>query len=253
LGSDPPSRHIKFESILNFRDLGGLRTRDGRTTVQGRLFRSGDLSALSTVDRDKLRREIGITSVIDLRSTSEASQSGIGMPPSEGIRYRNIQFMPDGREDEESERRYRSVSSMGEFYILISGEKLCAEGIIEALEFVAEKEHHPLVFHCYEGKDRTGVLAGIILSLLKVPEADIVADYAFSELSMPAIIERVKKTAPAADEEPELADFFWKAVPESMASFLAHLNREYGSAEGYIEAKGAEKSLVSRLREALLD
>jgi hypothetical protein len=90
--------------------------------------------------------------------------------------------------------------------------------------------NHPLIFHCSVGKDRTGVLAAMLLAAAGVIDEDIVHDYTLSAPFIPEIRERFGNDPAAAAEV--------KALP--------------GSASGYLEAQGADRSLPRRLQEALL-
>jgi protein-tyrosine phosphatase len=148
--------------------------------------------------------------------------------------------------------RYDHCTNMGEFYLEMARQKDYGQRITEALEIIAEPANHPLVFHCAVGKDRTGMLAAILLNLLGVEEDDIIHDYTLSEPYMDELLARLKnnpqKNAPPLD----IPEYFWKASPESMKLFLSTLGKEYGSIAGYLEAQGAEPSLVRRLEKALL-
>jgi protein-tyrosine phosphatase len=116
----------------------------------------------------------------------------------------------------------------------------------------ADRNNHPLVFHCSLGKDRTGVLAAMLLAAAGVMDEDIIHDYTLSVPFMPEIRDRMRNDPAASPEVKELPDFQWEAAAESMARFLGLLRREYGSAARYLKAQGADNSLPQRLEEALL-
>ena len=89
-------RHIKFESVLNFRDLGGYRTQRGQTVAWRRLFRSGELHYMTKRDMVRLKEEIKLRSVIDLRNSMELEQVGVGLLNEIGVKYYNIpKWKPD--------------------------------------------------------------------------------------------------------------------------------------------------------------
>ena len=123
--------------------------------------------------------------------------------------------------------------------------------LVDSLELIADRNNHPLVFHCSVGKDRTGVLAAMLLAAAGVMDEDIIHDYTLSAPFMPEIRDRMRNDPAASPEVKELPDFQWEASAESMARFLALLRREYGSVAGYLEAQGADNSLPRRLQEAL--
>ena len=109
-----------------------------------------------------------------------------------------------------------------------------------------------LVFHCSAGKDRTGVLAAMVLTAMGVVDDDVVEDYALSAPLMKDIRDRMTRDPVTGPGVKDLPDFQWEAAAESMIVFLSLVKREYGSAEGYLQANGARRSLVDRLKTALL-
>ncbi len=245
-------RHLNFESVTNFRDLGGYKASGGRMVAWRRLFRSGEFSKISRSDFDRLIREIGLVSVLDLRSAVERERQGTGLLSEAGIRFHNISFFDDDDERRGDERRYKGFSSMGDLYVYLVGKREFGQQIIEALEIIAEAENHPLVFNCVIGKDRTGILAAILLSALGVADDDIIEDYTLSGPYMVELINR-KGRYPEIDAAVKaLPGFFWEATRESMTMFLTMLKQEFGSIESYINEHGADPSLISRLENALL-
>lgn len=245
------SRHIKFEHVINFRDLGGYRARDGYTVAWRRLFRSGEFRNMTRSDFNLLTGEIGVTSVIDLRSSIEVERQGVGLLSEADIRYHNISFLAGGNR-EEDERLFKEFTNMGEFYLHLVRKSEFGERIAAALEIIAEPENHPLVFHCAIGKDRTGILAAVLLSVLGVKDEDIIEDYSLSAPYMEELLERINNDPEMAKAIKPLPDYFWKAAPESMALFLSTLRREYGSVRDYVKAQGVEPSLIKRLESSLL-
>jgi protein-tyrosine phosphatase len=147
------SRHIVFESVPNFRDIGGYRARDGYTITWRRLFRSAELGKMTDSDFKRLREEIRLNSVLDLRSKPEIERQGLGLLSKADIRYHNVPFIT-GTTREEDEKLFQKLTNMGEFYIHLIRQKTFGKCIKEALEVIAVPENHPLVFHCAIGKDR---------------------------------------------------------------------------------------------------
>lgn len=246
------SRHLGFKSVTNFRDIGGYRTRQGNTVAWRRVFRSGELARIDDEDYRRLREEIKLATVIDLRSDFEIERQGIGLPAGTGIKYYNVSFISDGGNDKAEERRYINFTDMGEFYIQITRNKAFGASIVKALGIIAGRENHPLVFNCAIGKDRTGILAGILLSILGVEDKDIIEDYSLSGPYIAELLQKLNNEGKMPEEVKPLPDFFWKASPESMKTLLNALRRDFDSIEGYLESMGSADSLVERLKTALL-
>jgi protein-tyrosine phosphatase len=242
-------RHIHLESVPNFRDLGGYRTHDGRTVAWRRLFRSAALHKMNDRDIATLKQEISLRTVIDLRSPKNPEQGpeflrlkGIG------ARYYPIPFSTWPWPGPSS----WSATNLGEIYLRRISEQPFGKRLVDALEIIAERDNHPLVFHCSAGKDRTGVLAAMVLAAIGIVDEDVVDDYTLSAPLMREIRDRMTRDPETAQGVKDLPDFQWEASAESMAVFLSLLRRKYGSADGYLKANGAGSSLVDRLKVALL-
>jgi len=252
--SESYPRHIRFESVPNFRDLGGYRTHDGRAVVWRRLFRSAALHRMSDRDMARLKQDIGPRAVIDLRSPRNPQKNAEVLLLEEiGARHYPIPFRPDSSSYVKEEwEAYPSATNMGAIYLSRISEQPFGKRLVDALELIAEGDNHPLIFHCSAGKDRTGVLAAVVLAAMGIVDEDVIEDYALSAPLMTEIRARMMSdpaTAAAVKDQPE---YQWEASAESMAVFLSLLRQEYGSAQGFLEANGAPCALVDRLKAALL-
>ncbi len=248
------SRHVSFESILNFRDLGGYRTQGGRMLAWRRLFRSGELHHMTGHDAARLKEEIRLASVIDLRSSRQGRPLGLGLLEEVGVKYFNIPFIKITEDDYNRERREapRDFANSGDFYLYFIRQEEFDRRLMEALGIIADPANHPLVFHCNAGKDRSGILAAVILGVLGVADDDIVEDYMLTAPYMEQFLSRWDNASGTADISRPLPDYITMASPESMVWFLSALKQEYGSIRGYLETQGAEKGLFDRLERALL-
>jgi protein-tyrosine phosphatase len=223
-------RHLRFKSIINFRDLGGYITGSGKIFPWRRIFRSGELSRMNPDEYRRLTEEIKLASVVDLRSSFELEREGTGLPDGSSIKYYNVPFMSDGGQTTDTEaRRYKTFNNMGEFYLQIVRNKGFGKRIVQALEIITESNNHPLVFNCAIGKDRTGILAAMLLSLLGVDEKDIVEDYALSDQYTNELRLTLESHSNIPDDVKKLPEFFWRADPASMTMLLVTLRQEYGS------------------------
>jgi len=262
--SQPYPRHVHFESVPNFRDLGGYRTRDGRTVAWRRVFRSAALHRMNGRDVARLEREIRPRAVIDLRSLRDPENNPeVLLLGGIGARYHALPFStwpwsgpPTGPDRSAAARdeaqAHPSATNMGAIYLHRIADKPFGTMLVDALEIVADGDNHPLVFHCSAGKDRTGVLAAMILAAMGIVDEDVVDDYALSAPHMKEIRHRMTNDPETAAGVKDLPDFQWEASGESMATFLSLLRQRYGSADGYLKAHGADGSLVDRLTGALL-
>jgi protein-tyrosine phosphatase len=245
------SRHLPFEVILNFRDLGGYKTKDGRTIAWRRLFRSADFRNITENDLIRLK-ELGLKSVIDLRSSGERETRQNEFLNENGIQYFSIPFLSADKKRNSEEKKPDKIKNMGEFYLLLVKQKTFMKRLKEALKIIAKPENHPVVFHCAIGKDRTGVLAAIILSILGVEDSDIIQDYYLTSNFMKELNQRIDNDPHYSGLPKDLPSFFLKAAPESMVTFLSKLKQEYGSVNNYLKSHGIRGSLIKRLNDVLL-
>lgn len=239
-------------TLPNFRDIGGHKTRGGRTVARERVYRSAELVNISPDDCDCLVKEIGLASVIDLRSDLEIKRQGIGPLSKAKIQHYHVNLIKDGGDRAADAVRYKNMTDMGEFYLSTIRKQEFAQMIIKALEIIADAQNHPLIVHCAVGKDRTGLVTAFLLSALGVSDEDIVADYAKSAPYTLGIYERLNADPQTTAFANVFPRFFWDAAPASMTKLLSSLKKEHGSATGYLKSNGADDTLVKRLEKALL-
>ncbi|WP_285776650.1 tyrosine-protein phosphatase [Microtetraspora sp. NBRC 13810] len=240
------TRHIRFSRVHNFRDLGGYAADAGLTVRWGRLYRSDSLAKLQGADWDRFLA-LGVRTVIDLRYPWEIAARG-RIPESDGLGYHNLSI----------EHRPYDQEALGADvepgrYLADRFGEVAHDGTAEirrALEVVAEGDA-PAVFHCASGKDRTGLLAALILSLLGVSEEDVVADFALTELATAGLV--ADWSARNEGRAPRWPGY-GRAPGEVMRLFLADLTASYGSVRGYTADRlGVDDELVTLLRKQLLE
>jgi protein-tyrosine phosphatase len=243
---EPIERRIALEGAVNFRDLGGYEAGDGRRTRWRTLFRADGLGDLTADDLEVLRA-LGIRTVVDLRSGDELERGrfDVDAHPVSFHHFPIIEKLPD---PEEFDRRPDLLGSQYQGMLGDAGEQILA-----VLETLAEPDALPAVFHCTAGKDRTGVLSAIVLSLLGVDEPTVVADYALSGEAMVRLRAKLIVKYPDSRTVIENINEVFSADPAQMEALLDHLRERYGSIESYIEVLGAGPDLVPALRAALLE
>ncbi|MEV5950355.1 tyrosine-protein phosphatase [Streptomyces sp. NPDC051993] len=238
-------RHITFERLFNFRDLGGYRAADSRQVRYGRLFRSDSLGKLQGKDWDRFLA-LNIRTVIDLRHSWEVRRSG-RVPDHQDLAYHNLSIEHRPYDQAGLSPDVEPASFLAGKYAEAAHDG--AEEIRRALEIIAG-DTAPLVFHCHSGKDRTGLLAMLVLALVGVHEDDIIADFALTELATEHLV------AEWHASYPDLTlrwPAYGRAPAEIMRLFLATLTAQYGSVQGYaVQQLGVDDDLVAALRQQLL-
>jgi protein-tyrosine phosphatase len=239
-----------FEGILNFRDLGGFLTRDGRTLAAGKVFRSGELHHATPGDLQKLMDEFRIVTILDLRSARRTAQTGHVNLEGTSFKYCNVnlELNPENREPESSV----SCTHMGELYFFLIRQPEYGRQMVRAVEIISHPGNLPVLFHCNAGKDRAGMLAALLLNLLGVADEDIIIDYALSEAAMKEYLQRLDSDPLTSGFQGKKPAYQKEAAPASMSFFLAAFKAEYGSAENYLKLNGADDSIISGIKASLL-
>jgi protein-tyrosine phosphatase len=240
-----PQRLISLSGPVNFRDLGGYDTVDGRRVRWRRLFRSDSLSPVTAADARLLTEELGLLAVVDLRTSRELEREGRGGLADVALHYHHVPLVDDVGNDAEWD------GSLHDVYARLLARS--AGRIAAALEGIAsEVADHPTVFHCTAGKDRTGLVAALVLALLGVSDDNIVADYVLTQDVMPTMLERFPRRALRSSGGPRYPSPALRAEADTMRQTLAVLAEDYGSAAGWAEAAAVDPAVVTKLRTALL-
>jgi protein-tyrosine phosphatase len=236
-----------LEGAVNFRDLGGYEGLDGRTIKWRHLFRADGLSHLSSQDHEVIRK-LGVATVIDLRTFQEVERDRFDVEATP-VTYHHVPFLKKVHSAEE----FENVP----FLLRDSYAKMLSDAsheIRRAVEVVADETNHPVIFHCAAGKDRTGVLAALLLGLLGVADETIVEDYALTARAMGNLLERL------IARNPEIADRLagrdagiFSAEPENMERLLGIIHEQWGPIEAFAASIGIESATIDALRSGLLE
>ena len=219
-------RRIPFEAVTNFRDLGGYRTGSGRRIRWGRVFRSDALHGMTEGDV-AMYDDLGLTAVYDLRGEVEVAEQPDPMPS----RHLPMLSRPPG--DSFAGAFDGATSEDGERLLagLYSGQiDHSATTIGELFSALAEPDGLPAVFHCHAGKDRTGLVAALLLEALGVARDAILDDYELTaryrlRAQQDQTFERMMNLGLA----PEAAAGVLTAPRWAMRSALEHLTASTGT------------------------
>ena len=240
--TDYVSKPLPLSGACNVRDLGGYGTADGRITCDRQFLRADSLHALGEADKEFLY-DYGVRLVIDLRDVREIELCPFSLP--ESICYRNIPLY-DAINSNMLKGEF--PSSLRELYIgrLLEDSR---KNIAQVLRTAAEGDSCVL-FNCTAGKDRTGVIAMLLLLLAGVKPDLIVADYAATEGNMKQLF--ALQLAALSERGISGMDYLFTSRPEEMAATLSHVQSSYGGAAPYCRGIGLTESCIARLREKLL-
>jgi protein-tyrosine phosphatase len=251
---------IVLEGVPNFRDLGGYTSTDGGIVRTGRVFRSGHLAKSTDDDLATLTR-LGIRTVVDFRSRLGVETFGSDRLP-DGIRYA---WIPIGAVN--ADPAIRQAFETGRFSELpnlaAANRVLIRENAADfgrLMLLIADSANLPLIFHCIGGKDRTGVAAALLLSILGVPWPTVRSDYLASNAhfgpSIEARLSRLNEEAGGRLDPSDLeaARRFLIVEREDIDAARDEILAVSGSIEGFVtENMGVPADAMESIRDELLE
>jgi len=259
---------IELDGLVNLRDVGGIPTTDGHEIAAGQLLRSDNLQSLTDADIEALLR-LGLTDVVDLRSDYEAEMEGPGPlveHPEVAIHQLSLfrewregvgEDKPDDRPEvlpgealpwvdlEPSVELDNPVASHYLSYLVDR-----PDSVLAALRTIAEARGATLV-HCAAGKDRTGTIVALALTVAGADREAVIADYAASSERMQAIVDRLMASTTYADNLRDRPLSSHLTYPETMRVLFEHLDAEYGGVDALLARLGWTEDDTRRLRAKL--
>ena len=232
--------HLNWPDCLNVRDLEGLPTANGRRIAPGALIRSDNLNRLTEAGIEAVRAA-GVVRIVDVRTPPECA--GYPSPFSTDPICHN---MPLYNADDP----YDPTLSLEEQYILMVDQN---PGLFAAaVGAIADAPDGAVVVHCHAGKDRSGTVVALALSLAGVPREEVAADYAvLSDRMRDHFAEQVALVEDPTERR-ELVESF-TARPETMLSLLTHLETAYGGVKHYLRQGGLADDQINSLRARLVE
>ncbi|MFJ7209053.1 tyrosine-protein phosphatase [Streptomyces sp. NPDC098789] len=238
-------RHIGFDRLHNFRDLGGYRTADGSTLGWGRLYRADSLGKLAGDDWERFLG-LGIRTVIDLRYPWEIDAKG-RVPEADRFAYANFSIEHRPYDQAEIDPEVDPWRYLADRFAEVAEDGV--DEIRQAIELIAA-DPGPTVFHCTSGKDRTGLIAALVLTHLGVPEEQVLADFALTELATARLADDWRAAHP---DRTLNWPSYGRAPAEVMELVLADLSARHGSVDAYLTDRvGITAATTAALRARLL-
>jgi protein-tyrosine phosphatase len=252
---------IDLEGAVNVRDLGGLPTSDGGSTVPGRLLRSENLQELTPDDVAKLVDEIGVTTVVDLRSAREVTIEGPApLDAVPGVQRVHHPVLKEFLDASDTVRAALLTEAIAADRLRYPDDSMCGhylgylenrpEEVVGALRDIAAAPGAAIV-HCAAGKDRTGVIVALTLTAAGVEPDVIVEDYVASNERMEEIIGRLARSKMYGGDVTSRPVRAHEVRGESMKAFLEQLTARYGGLASWLDANGFDDAELGQLRAKL--
>jgi protein tyrosine/serine phosphatase len=231
---------LDWPGCRNARDVGGLPTADGRTIREGVLIRSESLQYLTPHGVDAVRRS-GVSRILDLRGDGEVATAPT---PFTGTPLAVRQPLQDPADPDHGQPTIVAACT----WMLDRRPELFA-GAVKA---IADEPDGAVVVHCHGGKDRTGMVVALALSIAGVPEDEIVADYFLTQERLAPWLDEQLAAEPDTALHPEMIEFR-DTRAESLVAILRHLDEKYGGPEAYLRHGSLTTADLAKLRTHLVD
>lgn len=244
-----PRRLVSLDAVHNFRDLGGYPARDGQVTRWQRLYRADGLYRLNGADLEVVR-DLGLKTVIDLRSHAELELRGTFPVEAIDVAFSHLPvFDTTWQHDEHVDKTDHEFLAWAYRDMLEVG----AERFAKAIEQLASPGALPAVFHCAAGKDRTGMLAALVLGALGVSRAVVLADYGLTAGGMARMRSWAEREFPEfAERMADAPSAFLAALPDALGDVFDELVHEHGSIHAYVTSIGVGADAIDALAAGFL-
>jgi len=253
---------IDLQGSVNARDVGGLPLAGGGVVRPGVLIRTAHLQDLSANDVRHLVDDLGVQRVVDLRSDIEVDRTGPGpLHDVASVTIHHLSLYPDVLDRQTEVRESSDENPVMPWHREFASDRgpvvqaylrylvRRPDSIVAALRAIAEPDGATVV-HCAAGKDRTGVIVALALSLAGVPRDVIAADYQATETQLEAIIKHLSGTDLYIREVTSPQDI---PVPSAdiMHEVLDAIDEDHGSLESYLGQHGWTPEETAALRSRL--
>ena len=212
------------------------------------MFRSDSLASLSEADIRYVVATIGLCTAVDLRAGHEVDDHPHRPLAEAGVVVHHRPIVDETRRRDVDTPRDLAIDEAYEMMLERFGDRFA-----RVVELVADPDGHPVAFFCAGGKDRTGLVAALVLGALGVADETIAADYALTAGILPVLLERNRVRAEARGVSAEVVEHeLLTAEATTMLAVLERLRSDHGSVEGYLESHGLPADAVPSLRTGLL-
>lgn len=228
---------LPIETLENCRELGGYSTKYGQQTKWHSFLRSSDMSKLGSEDIEFLK-EYGVKTVIDLRGSDESETHGNPLADVDFCEYHQIPFITQQVTD-------ISLSTnvfMGDFYVDLIEKSTAVKEIFHTM---AKAEEGCIVFHCQAGKDRTGILAMLLLGLAGVEKKDIISNYEVTYTNLESLHQKRNSFADIPSE-------FLYSHRDYIIRAFDYIQQTYQNVEHFLIAKGVDHEAIEIIKGRLL-
>ncbi|MBK8029088.1 MAG: tyrosine-protein phosphatase [Chloroflexi bacterium] len=237
---------LNIDGVYNVRDLGGYPTVDGGVTRRGVFVRSGLVSNVPESGQQQFI-DYGVRAIIDLRSEDELLMAPNSFATSNRVQFHSLPLV--NRAQFHSEHWKTNVIA---FYPTVQhfyAQHLayCPDSFRTIISALIDSPE-ATVFHCFAGKDRTGMTAALLLGAVGVADELIAEDFALTDAGLAQVVPVWRKNALKSGEDMDAFERGVVTKAEAMLELMRHIGQTYGGASGYLRSVGITDEQIARLR-----
>lgn len=268
------SRSLNLKSVSNARELGGYKTKDGKTIKRGLLLRTGHLLDVTEDEKAVLADKYDLYAIGDLRSEREAAEKPdptIGTSKNYGMSVFDMlsakDYAPESNAPSIAELDLITVYNISKAYGLLEDDLYVKilespkgkEGYTKFFKMLSEApRNRAVLWHCTGGKDRTGMASALLMSVLGVDEETVVEDFMATNVFNAERIEKTRRSLTAKNVDNEVIDGVIILVDGVDKRFLTNaisfMKEKYGSVKGYVKtALGVTDEEIEELKNKYLE
>lgn len=241
-------RHLPVEGAFNIRDLGGYQTRAGTPIPWRRFLRSDSLHRIAPQEISRLHDE-GLRAVIDLRTSAEVASAPNPFAAYPDVRYLNLPLFDDLSPQSMSDAAQEGDHPLFTFYMTALETR--GDAICEILTEMAQIDDGAVLFNCTAGKDRTGIIAALLLGIAGVRREQIIADYALTAEFIPDLVAEFLDISRANGGDTERYARMLESPAETLAATMDAIRAKYGTFRSYLQSIGLPEDVRLTLRARL--
>jgi len=238
-------RVLPIPGSYNIRDLGGYRTREGASIRWRRFLRADSLHRLGEIGVKTLLKE-GLTHVIDLRTPAEIDTAPNPLGRTRAVSFHNLPLFDDLAPATLGRAKSQSDEPLLDFYLLALHSRKGA--IRDILGLMSELPPGAVLFNCTAGKDRTGIVAALLLGLAGVSREDIVSDYVLTGDLIPELVAEFLELSRQRGGDVVSYARMLRSPASAMSAALDNIEAAFGDITGYLGNCGLNSDQISALK-----
>jgi len=230
---------VDLQGAANVRDLGGLRTRDRRRTRYGLIYRGDSLDSITPADRAILFDQLKIGTIVDLRTAAETELKELSFP----VQWCRFSVLAEGRLGREPFPSDDPVELAKVYLNNLEGGR---EAVKSTFEVIADNLQAgvPTLFHCAAGRDRTGIMAALLLDLVDVTFGEIARDYVQSNRNARRVTKKLAENPLYANHEAHMREVIL-LHEQTIIGFLRLLHEQAGGPRQFCLDSGLSEETIA--------